>query len=214
MRVMTIRCAVYLGEQQCPYEEEFDGNDFSATHLIGYVGNEPAACLRIRYFADFAKIERLAVRKEFRNTTTCVPASCARVSNCAASRVSTACMAHAQKRLVNFWTRLGFQTSRWWPRIRVFRFRLCRDGAQYGHSTPSDLYRCRSLRHDPTRGALACTGNSGALRNPAGDLSVVDRRDQRSASRPSVETGAPKAHVEKRAPDRHNQRGIVNAPQP
>src|SRR5258708_36822693 len=48
MRVMTIRSAVYLAEQECPYEEEFDGNDFSATHLIGYVGNERAACLRIR----------------------------------------------------------------------------------------------------------------------------------------------------------------------
>src|SRR4051794_10887257 len=46
MRVMTIRSAVYMGEQECPYDEEFDGNDFSATHLIGYVGNEPAACLR------------------------------------------------------------------------------------------------------------------------------------------------------------------------
>ena len=57
MRVMTIRSAVYMAEQECPYDEEFDGNDFSATHLIGYVGNEPAACLRIRYFADFAKIE-------------------------------------------------------------------------------------------------------------------------------------------------------------
>ena len=55
-------------EQKCPYDEEFDGNDFSATHLIGYVGNEPAGCLRIRYFADFAKIERLAVRQEFRKT--------------------------------------------------------------------------------------------------------------------------------------------------
>src|SRR4030095_7600217 len=56
MRVMTIRSAVYMAEQECPYEEEFDGNDFSATHLIGYVGNEPAGCLRVRYFADFAKI--------------------------------------------------------------------------------------------------------------------------------------------------------------
>jgi hypothetical protein len=68
MRVMTIRSAVYLSEQECPYGEEFDGNDFSATHLIGYVGDEPAACLRIRYFADFVKMERLAVRREFRKT--------------------------------------------------------------------------------------------------------------------------------------------------
>ncbi len=66
MRVMAVRSAVFVGEQRCPYREEFDGNDFSGTHLLGYVGHEPAASLRIRYFADFAKLERLAVRSEFR----------------------------------------------------------------------------------------------------------------------------------------------------
>jgi predicted GNAT family N-acyltransferase len=66
MRVMVVRSAVFVGEQRCPYREEFDGNDFSGTHLLGYVGHEPAAALRIRYFADFAKLERLAVRSEFR----------------------------------------------------------------------------------------------------------------------------------------------------
>jgi predicted GNAT family N-acyltransferase len=66
MRAMVVRSAVFVGEQKCPYSEEFDGNDFSGTHLLGYVGHEPAAALRIRYFADFAKLERLAVRSEFR----------------------------------------------------------------------------------------------------------------------------------------------------
>ena len=42
MRVMSIRSAVYVAEQRCPHDEEFDGNDFSATHLLGYVGDEPA----------------------------------------------------------------------------------------------------------------------------------------------------------------------------
>jgi MFS family permease len=68
MRAVALRGAVYIGEQECPYEEEFDGNDFSATHLIGYVDGEPAGCMRIRYFADFAKVERLVVRKEFRSS--------------------------------------------------------------------------------------------------------------------------------------------------
>ena len=49
MRVMAVRSAVFVGEQRCPYREEFDGNDFSGTHLLGYVGHEPAASLRIRY---------------------------------------------------------------------------------------------------------------------------------------------------------------------
>ena len=68
MQVTAIRSAVFVGEQVCPYDEEFDGNDLSATHLIGYRGKEPVACLRIRWFADFAKLERLAVRHEFRSS--------------------------------------------------------------------------------------------------------------------------------------------------
>ncbi len=38
VRVAAVRSAVYIGEQQCPYEEEFDGNDLAASHLLGYVG--------------------------------------------------------------------------------------------------------------------------------------------------------------------------------
>jgi len=65
-QAFAVRTLVYVGEQKCPYEEEFDGNDFSATHVLGLVGGEPAVTARIRYFGDFAKLERLAVRKEFR----------------------------------------------------------------------------------------------------------------------------------------------------
>jgi predicted GNAT family N-acyltransferase len=107
MRVVTIRSAVYMAEQECPFDEEFDGNDFSATHLIGYVGDEPAACLRIRYFADFAKVERLAVRKEFRKTRLSFQISKAAIELCRAKGYSRI-YAHAQKRLLNFFDRLGF----------------------------------------------------------------------------------------------------------
>ena len=66
MQAFVVRAAVFMAEQRCPYGEEFDGNDFTATHLIGYVDGEPAGTLRLRYFAGFAKAERAAVRKEFR----------------------------------------------------------------------------------------------------------------------------------------------------
>jgi predicted GNAT family N-acyltransferase len=108
VRVASVRSAVYIAEQKCPYEEEFDGNDFSATHLIGYVGNEPAACLRVRYFADFAKLERLAVRREFRTTRLAVTMMRAGIELCRAKGYR--CIyAHAQKRLLNFFDRLGFR---------------------------------------------------------------------------------------------------------
>ncbi len=108
MRVITIRSAVYISEQECPYLEEFDGNDFCGTHLLGYVGNEPAGCIRIRYFADFAKIERLAVRKEFRKTRLSFHLVRGAIDLCRVKGYRRL-YGHAQKRLVNFWGHFGFE---------------------------------------------------------------------------------------------------------
>jgi predicted GNAT family N-acyltransferase len=67
MQAIAVRTLVYMGEQHCPYDEEYDGNDFAgATHLLMLRGGEPIGTLRIRWFADFAKFERVAVRKENR----------------------------------------------------------------------------------------------------------------------------------------------------
>src|SRR5207244_12894730 len=68
MLVTAIRAAVYLADPDCPIEEEFDGNDLVAAHFIGFVGTEPAGCLRVRFFGEFAKVERLAVRHQFRRS--------------------------------------------------------------------------------------------------------------------------------------------------
>jgi predicted GNAT family N-acyltransferase len=107
-RVIALRASVYMAEQACPYEEEFDGNDLSATHLIGYVGDEPVGCLRIRYFADFAKIERLAVRAEYRNTRMAFALVRAGIE-LARVKGYRRLYGHAQKRLVGFWSRFGFK---------------------------------------------------------------------------------------------------------
>jgi len=68
LMVYSIRSAVYIAEQECPFAEEFDGNDHCATHLVGFIKGEPAGCIRVRFFYDFAKIERLAVLKRFRKS--------------------------------------------------------------------------------------------------------------------------------------------------
>jgi predicted GNAT family N-acyltransferase len=108
-RVMAIRGAVYMAEQECPYEEEFDGNDFSATHLIGYVGNEPSATLRLRFFADFMKIERVAVRHEFRNRHVAHEIVKAAIELGRAKGYRRV-YAHVSKRLTDFWSGFGFHT--------------------------------------------------------------------------------------------------------
>lgn len=66
MQANAIRSAVFIGEFGCSHDEEFDGNDFSATHIIARVGGEPAGTMRLRYFADFVIPERLAVLPAFR----------------------------------------------------------------------------------------------------------------------------------------------------
>ena len=106
-RVIAIRGAVYMGEQQCPFEEEFDGNDFSATHLICHKGHEPVGCLRIRYFADFAKLERLAVRNENRNAGLASEIVGAAIELCR-KKGYRVLYAHSQKRYLKFWEAHGF----------------------------------------------------------------------------------------------------------
>jgi predicted GNAT family N-acyltransferase len=108
MRVIAIRGAIYMGEQSCPFEEEFDGNDFSATHLICHKDNEPVGCMRIRYFADFAKLERLAVRNEGRGSGLAGRLLDAAIELCR-KKGYRVMYAHSQKRFLKVWEQRGFR---------------------------------------------------------------------------------------------------------
>jgi hypothetical protein len=66
MQAMAIRSAVFIGEFGCTPDEEFDGNDFSATHIIARVEGEAAGTMRLRYFNEFVIPERLAVLPAYR----------------------------------------------------------------------------------------------------------------------------------------------------
>src|SRR5262249_23761054 len=106
MLVTAIRSAVYLAEQNCPIEEEFDGNDLVAAHFIGFVGSEPAGCLRVRFFGEFAKVERLAVRHQFRRSRVSfklVQASVEYIRRKGFRKI----YGQAQDRLVDFWGQFG-----------------------------------------------------------------------------------------------------------
>lgn len=108
MRVISIRGAVYVGEQECPYAEEFDGNDLTGINLLGYVGDEPVGCLRIRCFADFAKLERLAVRKEFRKLRLGTMLMQAGVEFCR-SKGYRCVYGRAEKNLLGYYRKLGWR---------------------------------------------------------------------------------------------------------
>jgi predicted GNAT family N-acyltransferase len=117
-RVIAIRGAIYMAEQRCPFDEEFDGNDFSATHLICHRDGEPVGCMRIRYFADFAKLERLAVRNESRNAGLAGKIEETAIELCR-KKGYRVLYAHSQTRLLEFWEQRGFRRM---PGTREFVF--------------------------------------------------------------------------------------------
>jgi predicted GNAT family N-acyltransferase len=107
MQAMSIRSLVYMGEQFCPYDEEFDGNDIAgATHLVARIGREPVGCVRLRWFADFAKLERLTVTPHSRGGT--VPRALLEAAfDLAAKKGYRRIMGHTQVRLAPLLKRLA-----------------------------------------------------------------------------------------------------------
>jgi predicted GNAT family N-acyltransferase len=94
-----------MGDQDCPYEEEFDGNDFAgATHLLLRHGREPVGVVRMRWFGGFAKMERLAIRKGHRGGPALLMLSRA-AFELAARKGYRKLMGHAQVRGEAFWKR-------------------------------------------------------------------------------------------------------------
>ena len=66
--LLRLRAEVFVVEQQCIYLDP-DGKDSRALHLLGYEGNELAACTRLFAPGDYfeeASIGRVAVNQEFR----------------------------------------------------------------------------------------------------------------------------------------------------
>jgi predicted GNAT family N-acyltransferase len=172
MRVAAIRNAVYIGEQECPYDEEYDGNDFSATHLIAYMGDEPAGCLRLRFFADFAKFERVAVRKEYRKSRVAIRLIQAGLQLCQKKGYRRV-IGHAQTRLTSFWTRFGFHPF---------------EGREHFAFSDYDYVEMvAELNPDPD--AIAITTDPYAVIRPEGRWhtpGILERSATRAATNPSV----------------------------
>lgn len=61
-----IRREVFIEEQNCPEEEEFDSFDKDALHLVIYLDEKPAATGRIWHDGKGFRIGRIAVKKEYR----------------------------------------------------------------------------------------------------------------------------------------------------
>jgi hypothetical protein len=66
LHAFAVRSICFMEEHGVPARQTFDGNDFQSTHVIAYAADEPIATARLRWFRDFAKMERTCFRKENR----------------------------------------------------------------------------------------------------------------------------------------------------
>lgn len=164
----AIRAVVYMGEQLCPYAEEFDGNDYTATHFVAYVDDEPAATLRVRYFGSFVKIERLAVLKRFRGKSLADEITTFALEFLA-RKGFTKGYGHPQLHALEFWKRHGFRLI---EEVPQFAFSDHQYVAVEGDITPHD--DAITIHTDPMR-----------VVRPEGDWDVMGVLDQ-SAARPAT----------------------------
>ena len=66
IKAFIVRGIVFIEEQGVPYTTEHDEHDFSAIHILGEMDGEPFAAGRIRAVDEYAKLERVAIRKSYR----------------------------------------------------------------------------------------------------------------------------------------------------
>jgi predicted GNAT family N-acyltransferase len=105
-KVIALRAAAYFADPEHSYGKHFDGNDLSASHMIGYIGDEPVGTLRIRYFGDFARIERIAVRPTHRRSRIAFKMVHAAVAFCR-DKGYRKLSGVAREEMVPFWSMFG-----------------------------------------------------------------------------------------------------------
>ena len=111
--VRTIREAVFVQEQACPPDEEWDAHDAADArgrtvhHLLGTLGAEPVACARWRTVGGVAKLERFAVLVPARGRGIARAMVAAALDQARAAGYTRFAL-HAQAHLAGFYASFGF----------------------------------------------------------------------------------------------------------
>ena len=108
LKAFMVRGLVFIGEQNITYSLEFDGEDYSATHVLGIMDTEPIAAARIRFIGEYAKLERICVRNKFRGNGFGKAIIQFLISHVESLGYSTVKI-HAQTVLEQFYANLGFR---------------------------------------------------------------------------------------------------------
>lgn len=181
MKVAAVRAIVFMGEQSCPYDEEFDGNDLTGTQILALVDGEPAATMRIRYFSGFAKLERMAVRAPFRHAA-----------------LGRRIFAFVRE----FCERKGYGEAFGQCQVRLLKYmQECFGAEQIGESFHFSDHQYHPIRYPmtPAPAHFTILSDPMVLQRPEGDWDrpgVLDQSAERAPSNPGVRdlnAGAPEA---------------------
>ncbi len=108
-RAFEIRNTVFVDEQGVPEQLEYDGNDETAIHVLGYHDDRAVGTARLRRpDRSTAKIERVAVcpAARQRGVGTALMRLCEAV---AATLGCSTVLIHAQRQVAEFYRTLGYQ---------------------------------------------------------------------------------------------------------
>jgi ElaA protein len=104
---LALRIEVFCGEQGVTRDEEIDGLDDGARHLLATVAGSPVGTLRLRFEGEAAKVERVCVARAHRRTG--LGAALMRAAlRLAAEAGATEARLGAQVAVIPFYERLGF----------------------------------------------------------------------------------------------------------
>lgn len=103
-----IRRRVFQDEQGVPPELEFDGDDDRAVHVVASAGGTVIGTGRLVIHAEYAKVGRMAVLREWRGSGAGRAILRALIVE-AASRGSARIALHAQVHAIGFYERSGFR---------------------------------------------------------------------------------------------------------
>ena len=110
----AIRTAVFIQEQDCPPDEEWDAYDVTSRHVLGLVEGSPVATARWRPFSHdetiVAKLERFAVLRDYRGRGYGTALVEATLDNARRSGFTTF-LIHAQAHLEDWYATFGFRST-------------------------------------------------------------------------------------------------------
>lgn len=103
-KMVALRAMTFMAEQDCPFDEEYDGNDLCGCHLLAFKDGQPIATLRLRWFSGFGKVERVCVAPAHRGGPV-VKVMLAAAFELAARKGYRRMIAQIQARLWPLWSR-------------------------------------------------------------------------------------------------------------